>query len=388
MRPFDKLAGEITLKDIERLVENKVPESGTLDYKRDLYSSCDSDKRKFLIDVAAFANTAGGCIIVGIAENKNNGCPEEIVGVEIPGLDDLKLRFNNLLRDSACPPIRGVQYYPINYQNGKRILLIEVPQSISRPHAVRDGKGYLFYGRGDGNNNPLGIDEIRRAFIESETLALKIRNFRNDRISLISVNDILMPIAEGAKIILHLIPVSSFELGSHYNLTMLKADDVAPIGCPLGGNDSRINFDGFLAYHPYLNASQTKVESYVQLFRNGIIEAVDTICLEPKTLGGNPPAKLIPPNNRISEAVARYIQTLKKIEVNSPLWICVSFLGIKGYRTLISQYEQSTYEIDRDDLLFPEIFLEDINQFDANILNPVFDIIQQACGLKSGRVGS
>jgi predicted HTH transcriptional regulator len=56
--------------EIESLLENEVAESRLRDYKRGLYGPSKEHKREFLKDASSFANTAGGDILIGIAETR------------------------------------------------------------------------------------------------------------------------------------------------------------------------------------------------------------------------------------------------------------------------------------------------------------------------------
>jgi predicted HTH transcriptional regulator len=58
----------VVFEDIKRLKDNSVPESKTLEYKKDLTLKNDYNKKEFLSDISAFANTSGGDIIYGIKE--------------------------------------------------------------------------------------------------------------------------------------------------------------------------------------------------------------------------------------------------------------------------------------------------------------------------------
>ena len=50
---------------INGLVDGKVPESKTLEYKAELPIFNDSGKKEFLAGVSSFANTSGGYILYG-----------------------------------------------------------------------------------------------------------------------------------------------------------------------------------------------------------------------------------------------------------------------------------------------------------------------------------
>jgi hypothetical protein len=71
---FGKELNELTTDDIQLLIDNKIDESYNLDYKQpsgDAHSDCNN----IAIVVSSFLNTAGGIIIYGVAESK-----EESIG--------------------------------------------------------------------------------------------------------------------------------------------------------------------------------------------------------------------------------------------------------------------------------------------------------------------
>ena len=74
-----KNAASLKPEDIIRLVENQIAETKSLDYKKDLSYASDGQKKEFLFDIIAMANTEGACLVYGIEEAKdvksqNTGC--------------------------------------------------------------------------------------------------------------------------------------------------------------------------------------------------------------------------------------------------------------------------------------------------------------------------
>ena len=376
MHPFNKPISELVLTDITALIDNGIPEGRTLDYKRDLYGTNDAEKKEFLCDVSAFANTVGGYLIIGVDEDK--GVPTAINPVVIDNVDKLKLLFENLLRTAVDPAIRRAEFKPIDTGDGKYVLVIDIPRSISRPHAVNHRGHWRFYGRNSIGKYPYEVGDVRRAMLESETLAVKIRNFRNDRLSQISVGETPVPLIDGAKIVLHIMPASAFEFGHSYDLNRLSNLDLPPL-CA-GGWDHRLNFDGAVTY---LGDRETGYSSnYTQVFRSGIVEAVDNRILQERDKKGIIFSKTFAPV--LIEAMNKYLSGLIKLGVDLPLWLGVSLLGVKGYLLAVDYHiwGDSIHPIDRHELIVPEIRVEDTSIAVARILRPAFDSIANACGFR------
>ena len=95
---------EIDEAAIDSLLENEVSESTTIEYKSALPGSTDSEKKEFLADVSAFANTRGGDLIFGIIEE--GGIPKEVPGVRFVDADADVRRLESLMRDGTNPRIR------------------------------------------------------------------------------------------------------------------------------------------------------------------------------------------------------------------------------------------------------------------------------------------
>ena len=85
-----------------------------------------------------------------------------------------------------------------------------------------------------------------------------------------------MPLPAGAKMILHVVPIAALSSNASIDVRMAAPPHVMESPAPIGTSswDTRFNFDGLLIFNSKLN-------NYVQLFRSGAIEAVDTTLLEP-----------------------------------------------------------------------------------------------------------
>jgi len=376
MELFNKPLNKLIIDDIKIIVQDKIPESRTLDYKRDLPPQTDGGNKELLKDISAFANTFGGYLIYGIEEKE--GAPTEILGVDVNDFDVLKQRFENLLRTGVDPVIRGVDYCAIDISNSKKIVVIKIPRSIARPHVVKIKEHFRFYGRNPSGVHQLEIEDLRRAFLESETFVTKIKNFRSDRLSAISTNETFMPLPSGAKIVLHLIPDSSFELGKKYVFGENWTSDFPPIHNR--GWDRRITFDGIMTY--FGNDKEGIAYYYTHVFNNGVLEAVDAFLLHIRD-----EKKIIPSiayEETLINALSKYLVSFKKYQIELPVWICLSLVGIKGYIMWVDSFWDSdeVQPIDRDELIIPPIRIESYDLSADKVLKPAFDSIWNACGYK------
>ena len=98
------------------------PEGKTLEFKRDL-----SSPRPLLKTLVAFANTAGGRLLIGVSDDK------AVIGVDHP-LDEEE-RLANLIADSIAP--RLVPTIEMVTVEGKTLLIVEVFLSGTRPHFIK-----------------------------------------------------------------------------------------------------------------------------------------------------------------------------------------------------------------------------------------------------------
>lgn len=113
---------EISQPEIEQFL--LTGESETVEFKEKLDKS---RPEKIAKTAAAFGNTKGGTIVFGVDDNHN------VVGCEIKGMSDT---ITNIIRSYCDPPpvftVRAVN------REGKELLLVEIAESPSTVHFVKD----------------------------------------------------------------------------------------------------------------------------------------------------------------------------------------------------------------------------------------------------------
>ena len=127
------------------------PEGKTLEFKRDL-----SSPKPLLKTLVAFANTAGGRLIVGVADDR------QVLGVA-NALDDEE-RLCSLIADGIAP--RLVPNVEMITVEGKTLLVVEVFVSGLRPHWLKaegpEQGVYVRLGSTSRQADQALIDELRR----------------------------------------------------------------------------------------------------------------------------------------------------------------------------------------------------------------------------------
>ena len=269
----------------------------------------------------------------------------------------------------------------ISLRNGASAFVIQIPKSFAQPHMV-EFKGHTwFYSRNSAGKYRLDVDQLRAVFIQSESLAQRIRSFRASRIASILGNEGPVPLPDLPKVVLHGIPLNSIEPGSTHDVSRFeeKASLLA-----LGQGDNlpvsyRFNLDGYLVIHPFKNDPQHAF-AYVQAFRDGSVEVCITglMCEE----DGDTPLRAKSVEREVAKVVNQMLTFQFEIGAEAPMVVMMSLLGVQGYR--IPGSDRHPWEadpiIDRPDLILPEVMVDDLQSSAATVMRPVFDTMWNASG--------
>lgn len=140
------------LRDIQSLIENKIEESLSLEYKREL----DQHNTEIAKDISAFANTSGGAIIYGIDES--GGVPTSIIWIKAK---NTKERIENIILTNIQPRIKDVMIDPILNPDtsSQAIFVVNVPESPDAPHMAN----HRYYRRYNFQSSPMDDYEVKDA---------------------------------------------------------------------------------------------------------------------------------------------------------------------------------------------------------------------------------
>ncbi|MDA3936870.1 MAG: ATP-binding protein, partial [Actinomycetota bacterium] len=155
-KPFDAILADDVLSLIPDVAEGR-----RIDYKASLPDTGEKGVRSFLNDVCALANSAGGCLVYGIAERADSesgagtGIPESISGVGDVNDDDLIRAYQQRITQCIEPVIIGHRIRFIDgFEGGHSVMIVFVPKSLFAPHRVNYQGKKEFYVRHDRSNLP------------------------------------------------------------------------------------------------------------------------------------------------------------------------------------------------------------------------------------------
>jgi Putative DNA-binding domain len=374
---IQKHLDHIVATDIDALVLAGVPEGRTIEYKRELPGTTDADKKEFLADASSFANTVGGDLIYGVAETA--GVPTHVSGIGISDLDTEQLRLESMLREGVDPRMQ-FRVHPVRMLDGKTVLVVRVDQSWEAPHRVVFKGHDRFYARGSAGKHSLDTGELRQAFMRTAAIEDSIAQFRDGRV--IEIMGGRTPIAlEGqGRMILHLIPLQAISQRKKYAVESLSNWRTELIPISRIGWDSRITLNGILSF----SQKGTAGYSYAQLYRNGIVEAVDAYIVR-RSDAGVCQLPSIAFEQKLLESTLGYLKLLKRLEIVAPVYGYISFTGVKGMSLGLghSYYDsREVHPLVEDTIVLPEFVVTNFSDAIEKIMRSSIDLIWNAFGLE------
>src|SRR5262245_25115076 len=132
-----------TKSDLDRLIEEDIQESLTLDYKdARALEKTDQKRNELCKDVSAFANSAGGQIIYGIQEDGHH--PVRVQDVDgVNPVDISREWIEHVIDSNVQHRIQNLRIQPIDVAPGRVADVVTYPQATSNAaHQAPDNKYY------------------------------------------------------------------------------------------------------------------------------------------------------------------------------------------------------------------------------------------------------
>jgi hypothetical protein len=196
----------ITEVGVRCLIAAGAAESLYIDYNQATYGGKEADHAELLADVSSFANTAGGDLVIGVAEA--GGIPNAIVPFT-GNADDERRRLEDIARTGLEPRIRNFQTRAVALAEGGAVMIVRVPRSYAPLHRVIYKNRSRFWARASSGKYEPNVEELRHIFNEAPRIAERIAALRTNRTVRIMADETPVPLGPGGRVVLHVVPVAA-----------------------------------------------------------------------------------------------------------------------------------------------------------------------------------
>ena len=368
----------IDAETLAELCESNAPETISLDFKQELYGSTPDDKSEFLKDVCALANAEGGDLVFGIAEAK--GGAGRIMPITDPSADRAMRKMGQILDGSVEPRLPSFQWKHVTVEGGY-VLILRVTKSLIGPHRLVVNNFSRFPIRNGTHIADMSYDQLRDAFGRTATLLGQAKLFRAQRLAIIP-DGLWKPVPKDQPhFVVHLIPLASMTGRTAVDLVEVRKRFNELQGYRWMGTGCSFNLDGLLVWdgNPMPNITR-----YTQVFRDGALETVDTTFSSDHN-GGRWIASAVFAC-AVRACFASLLAAARKNGFNGSAVASVSLGGVKDFVMYMGQFfnTRDNYKSDRNDLILPEIWIENIETIDIDaVAKPLLDVAWQAFGIET-----
>ena len=369
---------------LNKLCDDRCPESDTLDFKRDLPGGLDKDKHELLKDVCSLANTDGGDIVYGIEEK--SGAASALTPIAGESADAAKRRISQVLDAGLEPRVQGLRLHHVEVAGGY-VLVVRVPASFDGPHCVRTNNNRRFVMRNGTSTTDLTFDQLRAAFDRTATLTERARRFIATRLQLVIDHKSPKPLMSGALLVVHLVPVAGLAGRQTVDLNTLYSKDFTLfLGDDWGGGSRTFNLDG-LVVHPG-GRQDDGYYAYNHIFRTGAMEGVSLGGEKRQVQPGSPERAIVwslDMSKFFHSSVGIFMQSAKRWSFAGPAVLSIAVLHVEGYKLSIGDvfHPFSQAVSDRSHLVLPEVWIENLDTADIDsTVRPLMDMLWQAFGVE------
>lgn len=148
-------------------------------------------------------------------------------------------------------------------------------------------------------------------------------------------------------------------------------------------HNARCDFDSYLI-HSGLTHSDS-VGSYLQVFRNGAFESLNTLAPLDRTIHQKE-IQSLELEERLLTVLPRYFAALRSLGAQPPVVLGLSLIGVAGYSMAIPPTTGPYFvgrrlrRIDTETLFLPEVVAETFECDLGEVLKPAFDALWKAAG--------
>jgi hypothetical protein len=211
-----------------------------------------------------------------------------------------------------------------------------------------------------------------------------VTEWRSRRVSNIIAKTAPLRLLPGLHTVLHVIPFKPSDAGERFDAIVSSFHKRGALQPVFSSSvyTSQCNSDGYLI-HSGLTASGS-VGSYLQVFRNGALESVNTFArrdpaIHPKRIPS------LETEIQLLKRIPQYFDLLKHIGVQPPVVLGLSLIGVEGYSMEIPVVAAPVRihrnpRIKNDTLFLPDVVAETFQCCLGKAFKPAFDAMWRAAG--------
>jgi hypothetical protein len=213
--------------------------------------------------------------------------------------------------------------------------------------------------------------EQRRSLVE------RARQFKDKRIQKIrSREGAAANLTSDKFICIHVVPVGALsgEIALAINELDPRTTHLPPFGST--GFNTDFNGDGLLR----VDSAQGRTNSYLQMFRNGIIESVNS-----KMLTGRGRREDGLPSQAFCTSLGTWwskaVELFQTVNIVPPACLLMTLIGVKDVPLiLVANPGYYSRPFDRDVISLPEVVIEGLTKHPRHLLRPALDVLWQHSG--------
>lgn len=154
-----------TLDLLRELLARAIFEDRRLEFKEMLPNGRDRNgQRRLRGTAAAFANTEGGFLVIGVRDDRALSAHDRLAGC--PAADEVPRDFGMLVSD-CTPPVSWTPLNPaLRLPDGRLVHVFHVPRSSRRPHGIEEDGRWWFPMRTDRGNEAMRHEDLCAQFTD------------------------------------------------------------------------------------------------------------------------------------------------------------------------------------------------------------------------------
>jgi len=220
-------------------------------------------------------------------------------------------------------------------------------------------------------------EQIRQAFLFSESTRARVERFRDERLGRILSCDIGAQLQNSWKRVTHLVPLAA--LNGSLSIDLSTVHPFSGLVPKFTGTlDRRYNVDGVMCASDL--SRQFPSRQFIQIFRTGILEHTTIGAMDGPNKRHDVPGQLV--ENGLLEEFSSYFGFYRSQFVPMPVVAMVSLLNVERRNLLGDDYGISRAErqFDRATIILPELVFESYDMDVKESLMPLLDTFWQAGG--------